>query len=521
MEYIDGQTLTERVKLRGVMDYREAFECLRPIMKALERIHAKHIVHRDVSPDNIMIRNGCNEPVLLDFGAAHRFTDENRSVSLRPGYAPPEQYGSLKLPDARSDEYALCTTFYYLLSGKKPLDANARKYSGEDIDPLIQLCPDMPIRFAQAIEKGMSLRIEDRFASVEELRSELERGLEKEKASPTCGRVALIAAGGVVALGVAAAALLMMPKNGQVVPNQETSIPTPTATTEIIETSAATETPPIPTETPVSTAPSSDEDGYIVVYARENVLMQVQPGTEEVVFSGASPVMGSEKIAREQISSIEFCAELPADIDTMLESGAAWDVSEAQNDKVLAWTGAPDESGRLPLYIGGDGGVVAPDACSALFSGFENVRRIDFNGCFDTRQVASMYAMFYDCASLQQLDMSSLKTNAATDMAFMFRGCASLEELDLSSFDTRQVTDMYAMFYGCKALRTLDVSSFAMGTVIDAGFMFGGCALLEELELSRFDTQNVTNIHDRPRQELGAGVLQQRSAVYLSRAEGV
>ena len=72
---------------------------------------------------------------------------------------------------------------------------------------------------------------------------------------------------------------------------------------------------------------------------------------------------------------------------------------------------------------------------------------------YDTSNVTDMSCMFYDCSSLQELDLSSFDTSNVTDMCFMFNGCSSLQELDLSSFDTSNVKNMGSMFDGCSSLQ--------------------------------------------------------------------
>ena len=108
---------------------------------------------------------------------------------------------------------------------------------------------------------------------------------------------------------------------------------------------------------------------------------------------------------------------------------------------------------------------------------------------------------FYDCASLQSIDLSGLDTSRVTSMSFMFSGCSSLASLDLSSFDTSKVAHMRDMFSGCSKLASLDLSSFDTSNVADNNkeimdmcSMFSGCSSLASLDLSSFDTSKVTNM---------------------------
>ncbi|NLI22092.1 MAG: serine/threonine protein kinase, partial [Clostridiales bacterium] len=121
MEYIQGETLRARVLREGGRIPPETLlALLKPVFAALTQIHRQGILHRDVSPDNIMFRATNGRPVLLDFGAAHSMqpdAESEHSTSLRPGYAPVEQYSRKGLQDARTDEYALCATMYFALTG--------------------------------------------------------------------------------------------------------------------------------------------------------------------------------------------------------------------------------------------------------------------------------------------------------------------------------------------------------------------------------------------------------------------
>ena len=95
-------------------------------------MHAKGVIHRDISPDNIILSQETEETVLLDFGAAHSYIEGEggHSQSLRPGYAPVEQYSAAAAQDGRTDEYALCATFYYLIIYSAPRQSRGCRYLG-------------------------------------------------------------------------------------------------------------------------------------------------------------------------------------------------------------------------------------------------------------------------------------------------------------------------------------------------------------------------------------------------------
>ncbi|NEP41707.1 MAG: serine/threonine protein kinase, partial [Okeania sp. SIO2H7] len=144
MEYIPGKTLKDRVgdlDFRGAyMEEEEALGYIHQIAEALEVIHRQNLVHRDVKPGNIMIRKGTREVVLIDFGIAREFNNEDRiqTAYVSQNYAPLEQYQQLERKGPFTDIYALGATLYFLLTKKAPENARDRadSLSMHDRDPL-------------------------------------------------------------------------------------------------------------------------------------------------------------------------------------------------------------------------------------------------------------------------------------------------------------------------------------------------------------------------------------------------
>ena len=174
MDYIPGKTLAALVREQGPLRWARVQELMLPIMSALESVHRRGVIHRDISPDNIMLsrREGSERTYLLDFGAARSYSDnpDRMTQTLRPGYAPPEQYSTSGVQNVRTDEYALCATIYYLLTGKTPSDSTQLQALGQTMPPSRALGSDIPPHAEAALMRGMSARMEDRYASLEELR---------------------------------------------------------------------------------------------------------------------------------------------------------------------------------------------------------------------------------------------------------------------------------------------------------------------------------------------------------------
>lgn len=129
MEFLEGTPLYRIVNERGKIPAGDLLPRLQPLMRDIGRLHAKNVIHRDISPDNVMwMKDGSLK--LLDFGCA-RSTEDGRSmtVALKQGFAPVEQYQS-KGQGPYTDVYALAATIYYCLTGVIPPSSVERQLSG-------------------------------------------------------------------------------------------------------------------------------------------------------------------------------------------------------------------------------------------------------------------------------------------------------------------------------------------------------------------------------------------------------
>ena len=178
MEYIQGETLAARVRRRGGrLPTAEALALLRPVFRALTLIHTQGIIHRDVSPDNIMFRAKTGRAVLLDFGAAHDYAggeESEHSTSLRPGYAPVEQYSRYGRQDERTDEYALCATLYFAITGQKPVASMERAFGDVALTAPSALGADITPGMEAVLLKALSINANDRYADIPALEAALD-----------------------------------------------------------------------------------------------------------------------------------------------------------------------------------------------------------------------------------------------------------------------------------------------------------------------------------------------------------
>lgn len=128
MEHIEGSSLKKR--MGNPMDEKEASAIIKQVGNALDYVHSHNILHLDVKPDNIMMRND-GTPILIDFGISKRYDESGSQTSFSTmgtsrGYAPIEQYNPDSLTTFRpaTDIYALGATFYFLLTGENPPESN-------------------------------------------------------------------------------------------------------------------------------------------------------------------------------------------------------------------------------------------------------------------------------------------------------------------------------------------------------------------------------------------------------------
>lgn len=169
MEFIEGVTLARELKDRGRIPANEVLARFEPMIRSLSQVHKEGIIHRDISPDNI-ISTEKGELKLLDFGAAKEMDAETKSVSvmLKPGYAPEEQYRMHGNQGPWTDCYALCATLYKLMTGVTPQESLERLVEDRLTAPT-QLGAELSPLQEKAILMGMTVKMEDRFKSVDAL----------------------------------------------------------------------------------------------------------------------------------------------------------------------------------------------------------------------------------------------------------------------------------------------------------------------------------------------------------------
>ena len=473
MDFIEGETLLKKLQREGPMDYGTCVSLMTPIMQALSEVHKHGIIHRDISPDNIMVQND-GRLILLDLGAAKDLDIQGKDGNMqssqmvaKQGFSPVEQYGRDGKIGSWTDVYAMAATIYYCCTGVLPPSATDRmiedtltcrpRLTKEQFDVLAFCMNVLPQKRPQNMDAllqivthpaGKTPPVRD-VPKTEPVRPET-RNLQPPKPDPGRPLPKWLIPG--IAAAVAVIALIISVGSGGKKSTPASSVKAPAAQT------VATE--------PAPTAP-----------------MEVRTmAAAELAFDEDAFFWGQERYMRKDVKTLTFQSSLQN------VPSSAWDVSEAGDGSVLAWMDNGD------LYVAADGAIAPNSDASWLFHKFVNLKTINFGNCFVTSSVTRMSGMFGGCSSLTGLDLSCFETSAVTDMYGVFSSCGSLTHLDLTSFDTSNVTDMSSMFDGCRSLTSLDLTSFDTSSVTDMGSMFNDCMSLPHLNLTSFDTSKATDM---------------------------
>ncbi|NER45926.1 MAG: protein kinase [Symploca sp. SIO1A3] len=171
-EWIEGQTLTQKVEKGGGLDEKEVRELLISLLPIVDYTHSYHIIHRDIKPDNVIIRKKDGLPVLIDFGAvkeAVKTVVNSQAVPSMvigtPGFMPPEQAAGR--PTYASDLYSVGLTAIFLLTGKLPQQLETDPQTGEFL--WRKELPNLHSNLATVIERAIRFHSSDRFASAKQM----------------------------------------------------------------------------------------------------------------------------------------------------------------------------------------------------------------------------------------------------------------------------------------------------------------------------------------------------------------
>lgn len=173
-EWIEGDTLTQKVDKSGTLSEQEVKQILISLLPVLDYIHSRRMVHRDIKPDNVIVRQRDGLPVLIDFGAVKEamHTQVNVPGNLpqsmvigTPGFMPAEQAAGR--PTYASDLYSLGLTAVFLLTGKMPQDLQTDDRTGEFL--WRQYAPNINPNLGMVIDRAIRFNARDRFTTAKEM----------------------------------------------------------------------------------------------------------------------------------------------------------------------------------------------------------------------------------------------------------------------------------------------------------------------------------------------------------------
>jgi len=441
MEYVEGTTLKELTKEKGgKIPASELLDLIKPMFSALGRMHSLGLIHRDISPDNLMIENGSIK--LLDFGCAKDLSsgEVTQAIVLKHGYAPLEQY-QRKGQGPWTDVYALAAAIYYCLTGTVPARATDRIIEDELIPPN-KNGANLTSQQEKALMKALALKAPDRYQSMEEFENALYGNKTPKKKKNIAKAVAAVALCGAIAVGIVAGVRFFI---------SDSRIETVEISTyRVLDNDQIRDYPDKASVAQVKfksiTDAATDEAWDFSIDGDGSVLAWIGiDGEDKVLYIAAEDGVIAGEDATELFwgyTSVEYI-----------------DLSGLDTSRVTT---------MYAMFLG----------CESLTE--INFGDIDTSEVIDTSKVENMASMFESCEALETLDLSQLDTGNVTSMSAMFARCGNLKKLDLSSFDTRYVTSMYRMFYACESLTSLDLSGFDTSNVEDISYMFYYCSSLEK-----------------------------------------
>jgi len=178
MKFEEGITFQRYLEEHGGrIDFDQAMRIVGPVMDALRAVHTAGILHRDISPDNIII-NRSKQVKILDFGSAKRdmaSQDQSFQITLKRGYSPEEQYRGSGQQGPWTDIYALGATVYRAITGKKPPDSLDRMQR-DTLEAPSRLGVQIPKRCEKALMKALAVRSTDRFQTIEQFQEAMAAG---------------------------------------------------------------------------------------------------------------------------------------------------------------------------------------------------------------------------------------------------------------------------------------------------------------------------------------------------------
>ena len=181
MNFVEGESLANRIQREGALPEGDVLAWANQLLDALAYCHSQEVIHRDVKPQNVIIRSD-GQAVLVDFGLVKLWDPNNPRTQTviqamgTPEYAPPEQYDArMGHTDIRSDVYGLGATLYHALTGQTPPTATARIVDPTALVPVRVLRPGVSPHVEAAMARALQLQPDARFQSARKMKAALRK----------------------------------------------------------------------------------------------------------------------------------------------------------------------------------------------------------------------------------------------------------------------------------------------------------------------------------------------------------
>ena len=536
MEFVEGETLKERLRRDGPMDWETAKKIFRPVISAMEQVHAFGLIHRDLSPDNIMLLPD-GSVKILDLGAAKDLSINSGASSMqvaKSGFSPLEQYIQRGGSGSWTDVYSMAATIYYTLTGKM-LPSAVERLEKDTVSWDFPVLNRLPAQAREALKKALAVQAKDRTQTMEAL----EKGLFAEPAKaqnpkPETEKKTPAAPGADTKKPekpkikkqwlVAVAAVLVLAFGMEFGRWYASMVGTGTAkndqTTTVQQTQSATS--------------SNVSDSLYGYYEDEYHLygISLEEGNTCKWYlvghglrdTGSFTVDGNEIV-------MKFDNRTTPATATQERGGlrvSCWAAKNRfftkkdneQSVSVPVQSEAENQSPEADITPAALSNTMREDICS--YNWLENEQRYAdqpvFGSSFNRRQIrgieflsstasagsnawdisdksdGSVLAWTEPDGELYTLYIAANGKVYAPENCFnLFALYENLESIDFNGvFDTSKVTDMTYMFSLCESLETLDISSFDTSNVEIVTAMFSECVNLRSLDLRNFDFQKIS-----------------------------
>ena len=177
MEYLEGETLKDYMNRHGVFRADALVSLMLPVMRSLRLMHTRGVIHRDISPDNIMYTKS-GKLKLMDFGSARYYTieDPQTSVMLKQNFAPVEQFHKNSRQGPFTDVYALCATIYTCITGTTP-PSSIDRLSNDTLIPPSRRGVNISPAQEYALMHGLAVSVQNRTPNMDALITEFSAGM--------------------------------------------------------------------------------------------------------------------------------------------------------------------------------------------------------------------------------------------------------------------------------------------------------------------------------------------------------